>query len=105
MLNESPKILISPSILPVLDKIAKEEKVSIREHYSIVATEVSQLIKNKADIEHFDIMDGKYVKRKTFGDSLDNAVEWVQRLSEINNVHADVHLMIKEPPEMGRKIL
>lgn len=81
-------IRVSPSILPIDYK--SEE---------VVAKTVEQLEKAGANFIHFDVMDGKFVEKKTFDYKL------VDYVKNITSLLLDVHLMVKNPEKVIDKYL
>ena len=60
---------------------------------------IERLEKSGAQFVHFDIMDGKFVERKTYDHEL---VKFVQ---ENTNLMLDVHLMIENPDKVVDKYI
>ncbi len=52
---------------------------------------VKQLVNSQVDYIHIDIMDGKFVKNKTW------TISEVKKILKNSNLPLDVHLMVKEP--------
>jgi len=71
------RIYIAPSILSA-DLLKLEQQVS-------------QVIRNGADMIHVDVMDGHFVPNLTFGPNM------VEALKKIVDIPLDVHLMIDNP--------
>ena len=81
-------IRVSPSILPI-DYKDKD----------VVAETVKQLDKAGANMIHFDVMDGKFVEKKTFDHKL---VDFCRNLT---GLLLDVHLMVAHPEKVVDKYI
>ncbi len=81
-------IRVSPSILPI-DYKDKE----------VVADTIKKLEKAGASCIHFDVMDGKFVEKKTFDYKL---VDYARNLTRLL---IDVHLMVSSPEKIIDKYL
>ena len=62
----------------------------------VLSKAVSDVEKAGADFIHFDVMDGKFVERKTFDHKLVNFVK------ERTNLLLDVHLMVQSTMRQPR---
>lgn len=63
----------------------------VKEYQAVV--EYAKELQGKADMLHCDIMDGKFVERKTYDDKL------VKNINDNSLIMLDVHLMVEEPFE------
>lgn len=59
--------------------------------FSCLRDEIIKLEKAKADLIHFDVMDGHFVPNITFGPMI------LENLKKYSNLHFDVHLMVNNP--------
>ena len=81
-------IKISPSILAV-DYNNKE----------VLADALKSIEKSYASFVHLDVMDGKFVPRKTFDE------KFVEQVKNSTDLLLDVHLMVKEPEKVVENYL
>lgn len=77
------KVRVSPSIIAVNINDDKEVKAAIQ-----------NLQDAKVALLHLDVMDGKFVKEKTFG------VEFVQKMHNETDFILDTHLMVDNPEDV-----
>lgn len=59
--------------------------------FGCLRDEIIKLEKAKADLIHFDVMDGHFVPNITFGPMI------LENLKKYSNLHFDVHLMVNNP--------
>ena len=79
------KIKIAPSILSA--------------DFSKIGAEIKEITENGADVIHLDVMDGKFVKNKTFDHKL------VDKIRDKTSLMLDVHLMENEPSDDIKKYI
>ena len=64
------------------------------ENEEVLLEGISRLEKSGAQFVHFDVMDGKFVERKTYDHNL------VKKLQDKTNLMFDVHLMVENPDKV-----